>query len=66
MRSGNPALNDKTFAVNAETDERMTLGGTVNKTAILLALVLITAAWTWGKFFEADNRTMVLYLISWV
>lgn len=45
MRSGNPALNSKTFAVNAQADEKMTLGGTVNKTAILLALVLITAAW---------------------
>jgi len=64
MRSGNPALNSKTFAVNVQTDEKMTLGGTVNKTAILLALVLITAAWTWGKFFEADNRTMVLYLMG--
>ena len=64
MRSGNPALNSKTFAVNVQTDEKMTLGGTVNKTAILLALVLITAAWTWGKFFETENRTMVLYLMG--
>jgi len=57
MRSENPALNDKAFVVNVETDERMTLGGTVNKTAILLALVLITAAWTWSKFFETESRT---------
>lgn len=64
MRSGNPALNSKTFAVNVQTDEKMTLGGTVNKTAILLALVLITAAWTWGKFFETENRTMVFYLMG--
>jgi uncharacterized YccA/Bax inhibitor family protein len=52
MRSGNPALNDKTFldigsgrVVDAGT--AMTLGGTVNKTAILLMLVVFTAAYTW-------------------
>ena len=41
MRSGNPVL--KSDLRCAPEGERMTLGGTVNKTAILLALVLITA-----------------------
>ena len=53
MRSGNPALNDKTFldigsGRVVEGDNAMTLGGTVNKTAILLMLVVFTAAYTWN------------------
>ena len=51
MRSGNPVLNSKTFDI-APAGERMTIGGTVNKTAILLALVLITAIYTWGRFYS--------------
>ena len=52
MRSGNPALNDKTFldigtGRVVDTDSAMTLNGTVNKTAILLMLVVFTAAYSW-------------------
>ncbi|MHC5112037.1 MAG: Bax inhibitor-1/YccA family protein [Planctomycetota bacterium] len=57
MRSGNPALNAKTFEnlsvpedVSAERDV-MTIQGTVNKTGILLVLVLLGASWTWKLFF---------------
>lgn len=52
MRTGNPTLNDATFdglTVRDGSAQQMTLGGTVNKTALLLALSLITAAWCWGK-----------------
>jgi uncharacterized YccA/Bax inhibitor family protein len=61
MKSGNPVLNEKVFedVAGAESD-RMTLGGTVNKTAMLLALVLITAAWTWGTYFETRNPATVM------
>lgn len=56
MRTGNPALNNATFdgvTVSVAGDERMTLSGTVNKTAILLALSLITAVWSWGQVAAA-------------
>ena len=48
MRSGNPALSAKTFknAVNTGT-EKMTIGGTVNKTAMSLLLLMATASYTW-------------------
>ncbi|HKO89475.1 MAG TPA: Bax inhibitor-1/YccA family protein [Burkholderiales bacterium] len=52
MRSGNPVLKDDSFQTEIAHGEPMTLSGTVNKTAILLALVLITAGWTWGMYFE--------------
>ena len=38
MQSGNPVLNTKTFET-VPVGERMTIGGTINKTAMLLALV---------------------------
>ncbi|MCH2241532.1 MAG: Bax inhibitor-1/YccA family protein [Aquabacterium sp.] len=51
MRSGNPALSDKTFTgltvIGAES--RMTVAGTVNRTAILLALLLAAASFTWSR-----------------
>ena len=66
MRSGNPALNVNTFNTTHYTGESMTLGGTVNKTAILLALVLITAIYTWGKFFEAGGNPTSILPLMWI
>ena len=49
MRSGNPVLNDKTFTrhVDLTGDDRMTLMGTVHKTAFLLILLVAFASITW-------------------
>ena len=63
MKSGNPALKQDTFEGLEVVGARMTLNGTVNKTAILLALVLITAMWTWGKFFESGNPASITPLL---
>jgi len=63
MRSGNPVLKDSTFQVPGVAGERMTLAGTVNKTAILLALTLITAVYTWGQFLQARDPASVQGLI---
>lgn len=46
-RSSNPMLRDATFKTADAGVERMTLAGTVNKTAILLVLVFGTGACTW-------------------
>jgi uncharacterized YccA/Bax inhibitor family protein len=61
MRSGNPVLKADTFDI-APAGERMTLSGTVNKTAILLALVLVTATYTWGRF-SIENPAAVMPLV---
>lgn len=37
----------------------MTLTGTVNKTAILLALTLITALWVWNNYFQLQDPAAV-------
>ena len=54
MRSGNPALSAKTFknAVGTGT-EKMTIGGTVNKTAMSLLLLMATASYTWTNLSPA-------------
>src|SRR5437879_8719349 len=47
MRTSNPALNAKTFADlrRDPTAPAMTVEGTVNRTAFLLFLVVLPAAW---------------------
>ena len=55
MRTGNPALTAKTFQNVERSNPPMTLGGTVNKTAMLLAMTLITAMITWGMAMQATQ-----------
>lgn len=59
MRSGNPVLKPRSFESSSALTERMTLNGTVNKTAMLLAIVLASAMWTWGKFFQTQDSASV-------
>ncbi len=63
LRSGNPALSEKTFrdvAFAGSPGEAMTIGGTVNKTAFLLALVVLTSGWTWHIYLQAQNASAVM------
>lgn len=69
-RSGNPALNATTFSDAAARSggesgsvATMSLGGTVNKTGILLLLVVLSASWTWNLFFESNNTATVMPLM---
>ena len=56
MQSGNPALNKNTFldaasgAVVSHGDDVMTINGTVNKTGLLLVLVLLGAMFSWSHY----------------
>ena len=69
-RSGNPTLKADTFGRSAQTgsssggiqsmnSQTMTLEGTVNKTGILLALVVLSASWTWNLFFESGEGAVM-------
>ena len=59
MRSSNPALNDNVFLADysAKNYGTMTISGTVNKTAILLGLVVITALFMWDKVYGLQDPT---------
>jgi uncharacterized YccA/Bax inhibitor family protein len=60
--TGNPALNQNTF-----TDYRsatgganvMTVQGTVNKTSILLLLVVLSASYTWSLYFKGEGDLLM-------
>ncbi len=68
MRTANPALNEKAFDFPARPgesqtySEQMTIQGTVNKSFLLLAGVLLTASFTWNQFF-IDPAGIFIYLI---
>lgn len=61
IRSGNPALQASTFldlgsgAVVRRDDKAMSLSGTAGKTALLLALATVTAAFAWRQTLGADG-----------
>ncbi|MRN54037.1 Bax inhibitor-1/YccA family membrane protein [Paenibacillus monticola] len=56
-RSGNPALNDKTFdrTDRYSGQERMTINGTVNRAFITLIMLLGGAFSIWMLYFEGQN-----------
>lgn len=63
-RSSSPALSEKIFdrAANnfTESGQAMTVNGTVNKTFILLLLLLATAMFTWTRFNETANPSEIM------
>jgi uncharacterized YccA/Bax inhibitor family protein len=60
-RSGNPALSDTTFRSEGRAvGQSMTLQGTVNKTGILLGILVLTAVYTWNLFFQTGNPAAVM------
>jgi uncharacterized YccA/Bax inhibitor family protein len=53
-RSSNPVLKEQAFNKGySTTDEVMTVNGTINKTALMLLIVVAGALYTWNKFFDA-------------
>ncbi|MCC5847166.1 MAG: Bax inhibitor-1/YccA family protein [Verrucomicrobia bacterium] len=62
MRSGNPVLQDRIFdnAIGASGERTMTVGGTVQKTAFLLALTLGTAIWSWTRVSPQNIGPLVI------
>ena len=54
MRTSNPALSGDAFRTGEIAyGEGMTISGAVNKTGILVILCVLSAAWTWNRFFGA-------------
>ena len=55
MRTSNPALNDKVFDLGRSTGDVMTINGTVNRTGILICLLMFTAIFSWDRAYSAVN-----------
>lgn len=66
MRTANPALNNKTFqqVIPQQYSDAMTLQGTVNKTMIMLFLVIVGAAYTWGMFLEQNLQGVLIWMLA--
>jgi uncharacterized YccA/Bax inhibitor family protein len=67
MRSGNPALGKDTFldvgtgqVVGSET---MTLNGTVNKTGLMLLILMASAGYTWSKFTGPESLPLIMPML---
>lgn len=69
-RSSNPALMKNTFSqamIRASDESAMTIQGTVNKSLILLILVLLGAVYTWNLFFDAiDTQVGLSKILPWM
>ena len=53
-KSSNPVFKERVFAKDyAGSSDVMTVNGTMNKTALMLLMVVASAVFTWNKFFEA-------------
>jgi uncharacterized YccA/Bax inhibitor family protein len=62
VKSGNPGLNDRTFAGlprPALDAERMTLQGTINKSFLLLIVLLAGALWPWSQYLATGDASTV-------
>lgn len=66
FRSGNPALTANTFTSDrvAPGVESMTLAGTVNKTALSLAILTLAAGYVWGRGPENPRLGMWVLVSS--
>lgn len=69
-KTSNPVLSEKVFSRRsvAASSGTMTVSGTVNKTALMLLLVIAAAIYTWNKFFgaatpEAGQAAVVPWLL---
>lgn len=70
MRSGSPALNENTFLdvstgqlVSGATSGAMTLNGTVNKTGLMLLMLVATAAYTWSLYTPENPGAVMPWLL---
>jgi uncharacterized YccA/Bax inhibitor family protein len=61
-RSGNPGLNQSTFANQpraASLDDRMTLQGAINKSFLLFVVLLASALWPWSQYIATGDLSTV-------
>ena len=69
VRSGNPALKESTFldlgsgTVVSRDGGTMTLNGTVNKTGMMLLMLVATAAYTWSLYTPENPGAVMPWLL---
>jgi len=59
--SSNPVLRESTFQdLQVGTSEQMTFQGVVNKTALLLVLLTLSASFVWIQFYKGGSRPEIV------
>ncbi len=69
MNTSNPALREDTFTSlrsQAERGAAMTIQGTIVKTALLLLVAVLSAGWTWMKFYQSGGNPASVTTWIWV
>lgn len=66
MRTSNPALNDNTFQPAYAGGQVMTIRGAINKSVLLLFLVMVPAIWTWTRFMEGRPEAAMPFVVGGV
>ena len=68
FKSGNPALQEKTFEgtifEGTQTGQEMTIKGTMNKFGVLMAFMIAAALFTWNQFYQGGNPKPFLIIGS--
>lgn len=71
MRSANPALGERMLAEReiaasraGAPAETMTLGGTVNRTAMLLVIIVMAASFTWRMTLYTENPAVGVWIFG--
>jgi uncharacterized YccA/Bax inhibitor family protein len=69
-KTSNPVFKERVFHRDyTSASEVMTVNGTVNKTALMLLLVVASAVFTWNKFFDAvasNPQAGISAVMPWV
>jgi len=64
-KTSNPVMSEKAFARQSSyASEAMTINGTINKTALMLLLVVAAALYTWNKFFSVVNPETAMSAVT--
>lgn len=63
MRSGNPMLRENVFSQAEALGGRMSIEGVVNKTGVLISIVLLSAGWVWSRFMASGVSAVSGYMM---
>lgn len=69
MSFSNPVLRDDIFLREDEreaSEQRMTIGGTVNKTLLLLVLLIVSGSITWYMTYEGTVEVLSLLTAGFI
>ena len=63
-RSGNPVLTSKAFNIQSDYTDKMTIEGTVNKTFLLLTIVMGSGYFAWTNLYTSMYLAMPAAILS--